>query len=64
MPGAGLTSQRPVIAITALPWAIWHKYDMANVGTKSNILRVSSKLKKSLVTAGAVEHYPFQASVV
>ena len=30
---------------------------MANVGTKSNILKVSSKLKKSLVTAGVVEHY-------
>jgi CRP-like cAMP-binding protein len=36
---------------------IWHKYDMANVGTKSNILKVSSKLKKSLVPAGAVEHF-------
>ena len=45
--------------VTALPRIIWHKYDMANVGTKSksNILKVSSKLKKSLVTAGAVEHY-------
>jgi CRP-like cAMP-binding protein len=30
---------------------------MANVGTRSNILKVSSKLKQSLVTAGAVEHY-------
>jgi CRP-like cAMP-binding protein len=30
---------------------------MANVGNKSNILKVSSKLKKSLVTAGAVERY-------
>jgi len=30
---------------------------MANVGTKSNILKVSTKLKKSLVTAGAVERY-------
>jgi CRP-like cAMP-binding protein len=30
---------------------------MANVGTKSNILKVSSNLKKSLVTAGVVEHY-------
>jgi CRP-like cAMP-binding protein len=30
---------------------------MANVGTKSNILKVSSKLKKSLATAGVVEHY-------
>src|SRR5215470_14252330 len=37
---------------------IWHKYRMANVGTKSNILRVSSQLKKSLITAGVVEHYP------
>lgn len=31
---------------------------MANVGTKSNILKVSDQLKKSLVTAGVVEHYP------
>ena len=30
---------------------------MANVGTKSNILKVSSKLKKSLATAGAVERF-------
>ena len=30
---------------------------MANVGTKSNILKVSSKLKQSLATAGVVEHY-------
>jgi CRP-like cAMP-binding protein len=36
---------------------------MANVGTKSNILKVSSKLKKSLVTAGAVEHYTSQDHV-
>jgi len=28
------------------------------VGTKSNILRVSGQLKKSLITAGVVEHYP------
>lgn len=30
---------------------------MTNVGTKSNILKVSSKLKKCLVTAGAVERH-------
>jgi CRP-like cAMP-binding protein len=30
---------------------------MANVGKKSNILKVSTQLKKSLATAGAVEHY-------
>lgn len=30
---------------------------MANVGTKSNILKVSGHLKKSLITAGVVEHY-------
>ena len=33
---------------------------MPNVGTKSNILRVSSKLKKQLATAGVVEQYPSQ----
>ncbi len=31
---------------------------MANVGPKSNILKVSSQLKKSLISAGVVEHYP------
>jgi CRP-like cAMP-binding protein len=31
---------------------------MAKVGTKSNILKVSGQLKKSLATAGVVEHYP------
>jgi CRP-like cAMP-binding protein len=36
---------------------------MANVGTKSNILKVSNKLKKSLVTAGAVEHYASKGHV-
>lgn len=46
-----------MIAVTAVPRAIWHKYNMTNVGTKSNILKASSKLKKSLVTAGAVEHF-------
>jgi len=52
-----LASQRPVIAVTAASRVIWHKYDMPNVGTTSNILKVSSKLKKSLVTAGVLEHY-------
>jgi CRP-like cAMP-binding protein len=54
------TSQRPVISVTAARCVIWHKYGMANVGTKSNILKVSSKLKKQLVTAGVVEQYPSQ----
>jgi CRP-like cAMP-binding protein len=31
---------------------------MANVGSKSNILKVSTQLKKSLVAVGAVERYP------
>ena len=30
------------------------------MGPASNILKVSSKLKKSLLTAGVVEHYPSQ----
>ena len=46
-----------MIPVTAVLRVIWHKYNMANVGTKSNILKVSSKLKKSLATAGAVERY-------
>ena len=51
-------SQTPVILVTARWRVIWHKYTMPNVGTKSNILKVSSKLKKSLTTAGVVEHHP------
>jgi CRP-like cAMP-binding protein len=31
---------------------------MANVGPKANILKVSAKLKKSLMSAGALENYP------
>lgn len=31
---------------------------MANVGTKSNILKVSDQLKKSLAMAGVVEYFP------
>jgi len=36
---------------------VWHKYVMHNVGTTSNILKVSSRLKKSLITSGVVEQY-------
>ena len=39
---------------------VWHKSDMRTVGTASNILKVSSKLKKSLMAAGVVERYPSQ----
>ncbi len=46
-----------MIAVTAVLRVIWHKYNMTNVGTKSNILKVSSKLKRSLVTAGVVKRY-------
>lgn len=33
---------------------------MANVGTKSNFLKASSKLRKSLVTSGVVERFTSQ----
>ena len=33
---------------------------MPNVGAKPNILKVSSKLKKSLCNAGVIERYPSQ----
>ncbi len=56
-------SQRPVIAVTAAVRLIWHKYNMPNVGTKSNFLKVSTKLKKSLVTAGVVKRYPSNCSL-
>ena len=46
-----------MIAVTAVLGIIWHKYTMTNVGTKSSILKVSSKLKRSLVGAGVVKHY-------
>ena len=36
---------------------------MANVGKKSNILKVSTKLKKSLAAAGVVERYTSQDQV-
>jgi cyclic nucleotide-binding protein len=50
-------SQIPVTAITETPRALWHNYNMANVGRSPNILKVSSKLKKSLSAAGVVERY-------
>src|SRR5277367_3365960 len=53
-----LTSQIPVTRITETPPAIWHNYTMANVGQAPNILKTSSKLKKSLVSVGEVERYP------
>jgi CRP-like cAMP-binding protein len=31
---------------------------MQNLGSKANILKVSGRLKKSLITAGVVERYP------
>lgn len=46
-----------MIEITAALTAIWHKYNMTNVGSKSNILKASSRLKKCLVTAGVVKQY-------
>jgi len=46
-----------VISVTAASDGIWHKYVMTTVGKKSNILKVSSKLKKSLATAGVVERH-------
>lgn len=52
-----------MIPVTAVLSVIWHKYDMAKVGTKSNILKASSKLKKSLTTSGAVERYASQNHV-
>lgn len=53
-----LASHTPVTPITARRSAIWHKYNMANVGVKANILKVSTRLKKSLVSAGVLERYP------
>lgn len=53
------TSQTPVIPITdELPALRHNKKYMANVGTKSSILKVSNKLKKSLVDAGVVRRFP------
>ena len=57
---AEFASPTPVIAVTARTLIVWHKYDMHTVGTASNILKVSTKLKKSLMTAGVVEQYPSQ----
>lgn len=57
---AKFTSPASVIAVTAITLILWHKYDMHTVGTASKILKVSSKLKKSLMTAGIVERYPSQ----
>jgi CRP-like cAMP-binding protein len=51
-------SQWLVTPITAQWQAIWHNNKMKLVGSDTNMLKVSSKLKKSLVTAGTVERFP------
>lgn len=38
-----------------------HNYKMKTVGTKPNILKVSAKLKKALLDAGALEQFPPRA---
>ena len=58
-----MPSQIPVIGITACLAFVWHKYSMANVGPKANILKVSARLKKSLQNLGAVESVSARSSL-